>query len=456
VHIARRLVLIAVLLAFPVSIAGAQMDGDGSTDVQGQATNAEPCTRTSNDMLCTQLCANGSLYATCPCFWDDPTNPNGFPQDNEPTSLDQPHCTAETPCCWNRPCHTFATETDCTLGGGGRIEGEDDSAVAIPDRCAFVGGVCGCAAPLVEVPQPAHESTTRFGPFDCYLPIDHFTFYKAKTSKGADKFVRFGPIVLSDAFQTQARYQVTKPAKLGLASSKNGEAVRDPDTDSEEYLVKPFTGEPKFAKRPDVHVVNQCNDLFLEVTKPVSLIVPTAQSAIGPVAAPGAVHDTRKHFLCYQAKSQAKLADGTRLPKFAKGTQVEVADEFQTRRYDLLKVTKLCNPVDVAPGLSSGTAVQPTLLSGPSKGTPKPITAAGRWSPDERLVCYQARLATKLIAQAGCGAADPADKGTPIVPAQVKHTPIIALHAANQFGAERLDTIKEAELCIPSQLGVPG
>ncbi len=449
-RIARRFCLIVLLLVLPASIARAQKS-DGSTNQQGQATNPAPCRTIQGDSLCTNLCANGSLYATCPCFWDDPTHPSGFPQDNEATGTDQPHCTAETPCCWNRPCHTFVDEGDCTLGGGGSIE----EGVAIPDRCAFVGGQCGCAAPLTAVPQPAHESTTRFGPFDCYLPLDHFTFYKTKTSKGADKFVRFGPLVLTDAFQSQARYQVTKPGKLGLASNKNGEGVRDAGTHNEEYLVKPFKGEPKFAKRSDVHVVNQCNDLVLEITKPVSVLVPTAQSSSGPVAAPGSVYDTRKHFLCYQAKPQAKRADGSKLPPFPKGIQVNVTDPFQTRRYDLLKVTKLCNPVDVAPGIAPGTAVQPTLLSGPSKGTPKPITAAGRWSPDERLVCYQARLATKLIAQSGCGPADQADKGVPIVPAQGKHAALTGLYVANQFASQRLDTIKEAELCVPSEPAAP-
>jgi hypothetical protein len=445
-HIARRVCLLAVLLVLPTSLARAQPDG--STNVQGNATNPAPCRTISNDSTCTNLCANGQLYATCPCFWDDPTNPNGFPQDNEPTGADVPHCTAGTPCCFNRPCHTFPDEGACTLGGGGSIEEE----VAIPDRCAFVEGQCRCAPPLVEVPQPAHESTTRFGPFDCYLPLDHFTFYKTKPSKGADRFVPFGPIALTDAFETQARYQVTKPVKLGLSSNKNGEGVRDADTHNEEYLVKPVKGEPAFARRSDVHLVNQCNDLLLEVTKPVSLLVPTAQSPVAPVAAPGSVYDTRKHFLCYQAKSQAKRADGTKLPKFPRGIQVDVADQFQTRRYDLLKITKLCNPVDIAPVSSSPPVVHPTLLSGPNKGAPKPITAAGRWSPDERLVCYQARLATKLIAQSGCGAANPADEGTPIVPAPVKHTPRSGLFVANQFGPERLDTVTEEEFCIPSSV----
>ena len=42
------------------------------------------------------------------------------------------------------------------------------------------------------------------------------------------------------------------------------------------------------------------------------------------------------------------------------------------------------------------------------------------------------------------------DKGPTIVPAQPKHAPVTGLFVANQFGAESLDAVTEAELCIPS------
>jgi len=42
-----------------------------------------------------------------------------------------------------------------------------------------------------------------------------------------------------------------------------------------------------------------------------------------------------------------------------------------------------------------------------------------------------------------------------IVPAQAKHTPVTGLYVGNRFGAERLDTVTEAEFCIPSQVGAP-
>lgn len=82
-------------------------------------------------------------------------------------------------------------------------------------------GPCSCIPPLVTVPRPSPDTlplpSQLFAPFDCTCPfltnaewlaqggvgaceppaLDHFTLYKAKTSKGADKFVRFGSVLLS-------------------------------------------------------------------------------------------------------------------------------------------------------------------------------------------------------------------------------------------------------------------
>jgi hypothetical protein len=467
-RIARHLCLLALAIALPAGIAHAQTCGtqDFGSD--------SPCrTRTAESECIFECGDNDPLSPTCTCYWDDPTNPSGFPIDT--SSGANSHCSEEHPCCWNKPCASFATADQCSLGGGGSD--------FVEDNCHWnpESGQCGCRSPLVVAPallcpdlqvaacsistatpsdiqvcSLSPDGTQQFSaPFDCvcpYLtlqewvdqgahgacappPLDHVTLYKVNTSKLGGKFVRFGSVVLTDAFQTSAPYQVTKPMRLGLPSNKNGEGVNDADTHREEYLVKPVKGAPKFAPRPDVHVVNQCNDLLIDVVKPVSLLVPTAKSLTDPVTAPDPVHHNLEHFLCYQAKAQAKLA---------KGIQVDVADQFETRRYDLVKVTKLCTPVDKAGA--------PSLLSGPGKGTPKAITPATRAVPDTHLVCYQAKLATKLIAQTGCGPSDPADKGTKIDPAQQKPTPRTGLYVANQFGAERLDTVSVAEFCIPSSV----
>ena len=52
----------------------------------------------------------------------------------------------------------------------------------------------------------------------------------------------------------------------------------------------------------------------------------------------------------------------------------------------------------------------------------------------------------------GCGPLDLGDAGMTIVPAQPEHTPVTGLFVANQFGAERLDSVTEAEIRIPSSV----
>jgi len=130
-----------------------------------------------------------------------------------------------------------------------------------------------------------------------------------------------------------------------------------------------------------------------------------------------------------------------------KGAQVDVADRFQTRRYDLKKIVALCHPTS-----KSGT---PALLAGPGKGTLVPLAPAAIRNPTVHLLCYQAVLAKKTIAQNGCGPATPKDKGTAIVPPPAKHVPRLGLFVADQLGAARLDTKKETVLCMPATLPTP-
>jgi hypothetical protein len=66
----------------------------------------------------------------------------------------------------------------------------------------------------------------------------------------------------------------------------------------------------------------------------------------------------------------------------------------------------------------------PTILHGSTKGTPFLITGSVKRNP-QRLVCYSARSTTKHVKRPG-------------------------LFLANQFGHQRVDTIRESELCVPS------
>src|SRR5207344_3434200 len=122
--------------------------------------------------------------------------------------------------------------------------------------------------------------------------------------------------------------------------------------------------------------------------------VPTAKDLRNPVSAPLESAHQLDHFLCYQAKVETKLATGTKLTKPPKGTQVDVVDQFQTRRYDLKAITKLCVPTT-----KTGS---PTFLKGDGAGLPAPLTPATVRHAADLLVCYQVALAKKTIPQAGC------------------------------------------------------
>jgi hypothetical protein len=176
----------------------------------------------------------------------------------------------------------------------------------------------------------------------------------------------------------------------------------------------------------------------LEVRKPVTLMLPTNKSLVANPSPPGAT--AVDHYLCYQAKPQLKLANGTLLPKFPRGLQVTVADQFQSRRYDLKRISKLCNPVN-----KSGS---PVYLAPPSKGSPAPITPATIQNPNDHLVCYKASLAKKSNGQTSCVAVVPPTSAPSLN--QPRHTPVVGMYLNNQFGPERLNSAKEIELCIPS------
>lgn len=269
--------------------------------------------------------------------------------------------------------------------------------------------------------------------------LEHFMLYKAKPGRGTAKPVKFGPVLLADRFGEVA-YDVSKPKALGLPADKNGEGLFDAVTYLEEFQVKPKSRSEKLR---DQRVINQCGDLLLEVLQPVSLLLPTAMSLIDPVDPP--LDPDLDHFLCYRVKRQAKLADGTKLPKPPKGVQVQVTDAFDgpDRLYDLGKATKLCNPV--------AKAGAPVISSGPDKGDPFPIAPTRPSHPTDPLLCYQAKLARRAIEQDGCGPAEPGARGIAIKPRQPRHAKVSGIHTNNQFGPMQLDTRKEVELCIPSK-----
>jgi cysteine-rich repeat protein len=264
-------------------------------------------------------------------------------------------------------------------------------------------------------------------------------FYRvAEAGPSGEITAPFGPISLEDQFGLR-RWNVIRPTHLGLPADKNGEGIGDDRTHLTEFKITSVDGLGDFEPRRHVRILNQCNDLFVRVGRPKGLLVPSHKALGEP--APPLLAENRDHYLCYAAKVEKKRADGSPAPEFRAGTQVEVVDQFQSRRYDLKSITRLCNPVR-----KSGV---PFFLAGPDRGRPAPITPADVKDPGGHLVCYRAEPADRFIVQEGCGPRVPRLSGR-IEPPQPPHEPVENLHISNQFGEQELRSRWEVELCIPS------
>jgi len=271
--------------------------------------------------------------------------------------------------------------------------------------------------------------------------LDDFVFYKVKTSKGAPKLAAFGPVDLDNLLDFAA-FDVTGIAALGLPAGKNGAATFDGATHLAGYTFKRRKGSGKFFKLADTEIQTACGNLLVTLVKPDTVLVPVLND---PVLAPDPMTSLVDHFVCYKAKTQKKrIFDGAAAPAFPKGAQVEMADHFQTRRYDLKKISRVCLPV-----FKSGSPVELKT------GAPKPITPADVRHFESRLACYQAKLAKSTIAQNACGPLVRKDKGTKLVPPQAKHVKQLAVPITGQFGSATVDTAKELEVCVPQPVELP-
>jgi len=348
------------------------------------------------------------------------------------------------------PIRVFRLDTDgqldpsfpITNAGIEPIIGAVNAMVLQPDGAVVIGGSFEVVNGVARLALARLLGPT--GPPEPAGDLDHFLFYKVKPAAGAAKFAALGPVTLADALTT-ADVDVLKLVALGLPADTNAAGVGDPTTHLADYIVKARKGGPKFRPVADVRVQNPCGDLVVTVTKPAGLLAPALLDLNGEVPPPPTA-DTHEvaDFRCYATKLQKKRSDGTPLPGFPVGVQVDAADQFQSRRYDLKKLTRLCYPV-----AESGA---PVILK---TGAAVPFTPAALRHAGVQLACYRAVLAKKTIAQDGCGPLDPKANGTKINPAPAKHQKRLGLHIASQLGAGTLDTVKELELCIPSTVTAP-
>lgn len=259
---------------------------------------------------------------------------------------------------------------------------------------------------------------------------DAFVAYSAKTSKGSTALPKIGPVQLDDGVGNGG-YDLQKLGTLANPAAVDGSEVADAARHLVGYPAKRASGSAKFTPAT-LQLTSVCGTTSATLKKPTTLYVPSGEDPSSAVTVPSDDVVTVQHYLCYQAKG----------PKVAKGTQVVVADQQGSFRYDLKKVSLVCNPT-----AKSG---DPVIRSGKTKGEPYPITPAIVGDPDGHLVCYGAKLAKKEIAQqdGGCGPANPKDKGTKIK--QGKPAALRGTNIANQLQTGQLDTKKPTLVCLPA------
>jgi hypothetical protein len=259
-----------------------------------------------------------------------------------------------------------------------------------------------------------------------------------------NKFPKGLRVTISDSLDASTRlYDIKKPVTLYTPADKSGEGVQDPDTHLRGYLVsltskrcaadspanpggacakEPDCGgtaqvttfcqsQPKLVKQINLLVTNQFHSsespLTLDAVKVDRLLVPTAKGLTESLPPPGTT--AVDHYRCYTAT----VTKGA--PKFVPELGVAVKDQFTEvqiggdgqKLFDLKKVTRLCLAAD-----KNGEGVV---------------------NPSAGLLCYQAVPV----------------KGQP------KHQPVKGLFLADQIRAERADTTKEEELCVPSVVELP-
>jgi cysteine-rich repeat protein len=308
-------------------------------------------------------------------------------------------CTDQNPC----------TQTD-QCDGGGTCVGSNPVVCTPLDDC-HAAGTCTpatgqCSNPPAADGTACDDGDTCTNPDQCLsgtctgLPdcIDPFLCYKAKSAKVGGAFQAPPAQTLVDEFNEVVDFNVVKPRYLCTPAEKNSEAQADIATHLEGYAIKAVKGEPPHLPRQFLTVRNQLNAplnvIVVDTVKPELLLVPTAKNLAFDPPAPGGGIEV-DHYKCYKIK----VAKGT--PKFPKDVSITLADQFiaSAQVFSVVKPTHLCTPVD-----KEGEGIKHSAI---------------------HQLCYSVKRS-------------------------VKNPQHLGLYTHNQFGAERLDTIQESRVCVPS------
>lgn len=453
-----------------IGVCGEMRCGDGQLDPfelcdDGNASSEDACTNLCQPAVCgdgfvqagVEECDDGNSSDEDACRSDctaavcgDGIVQNEVEECDDGNDDDHDGCTTTciTARCGDGIVHRGVESCD----DAGTLDGDGCDAVCRVEACHTCGGepsLCG-ARPEDEICDDGDPLTgddhcaagnCRGTPFG----LDGFAVYKAKTSRGAAKPVRFGPVSLTTQVGTTT-VDVAPIAALALPASLDGSALLDDATALAEYTVKSARGEPKPVATRHVNLVNPCLPTLARLEKPLAVQVPSSVDLLVQPSAPDA--PDVDSLLCFKAKQETRGPTGGAYPRFPKRVQVDVSDRFQSRLYELKKLSRVCLAADVATDPNR----PPTILSGPARGAPHPVADDVALHPRRGLACYKAGLARRRVPQAGCAPKDPRDSGERIAPRQDKHSPNLGVFVASDWSTETIDSKKEIEICLASSL----
>ena len=221
-------------------------------------------------------------------------------------------------------------------------------------------------------------------------PLDAYLCDHARLSSGSPSFLPRSLSSLKDAFANVGAV-VSKPQALCAAVGQNGQPVIDPLTRREAYKIKSM--DP-IAPQTYIRMIDEFGTHVVDLLKADTLLVPTGVGFGVPARAPSRRAD---HYRCYKVTTSAGTA---RLPQ---GMQATVVDQSTARSYEVKKPSHLCTPAS-----ENGQIVN---------------------EPAVHFMCY---------------------KVAPVRGERTQGKIVGQIQTLNEFGTGRLDTAKEAELCVPA------
>ncbi len=235
-------------------------------------------------------------------------------------------------------------------------------------------------------------------------PLDHYLGYSAKTPKSGP----FSPLgVQLNSLFSYGTFRVEKPVMLLNPTEKEHDEDLT-EIAAEDFHLVAYKLTPRaaaFEPITAVLVANQFGEATLDLRRQADLLlVPSTKSLEGPAPEDEDIFENDRHFLCYAVSEPLSLGS------------VALRDQFNEsfRSFTPVRASRLCVPVEK------------TLLDG--DGEPIGETTVGNLESEDALVCYT------LTGQ---------QRGRPAI-----RQP----WTANQFGALRLITTREMQLCVPSTL----